>query len=124
MAYELNIQPRGEYLHAIVSGDNTRDNVARYLHELRRECISRNCARLLIEERLAGARLPLVDVFQVVVEESERAAGLFQAIAYVDVNAGGDLMKFAESLAVERGIPVRLFATVAEAERWLTRASR
>ena len=124
MAYELNIQPRGEYLHAIVSGDNTRDNVARYLRELRRECIARNCARLLIEERLAGARLPLVDVFQIVVEESERAAGLFQAIAYVDVNAGGDLMKFAESLAVERGIPVRLFATVAEAERWLTRASR
>ena len=124
MAYELHVQPKGEYLHATVSGDNTRDNVARYLDELRRECIARRCARLLIEERLAGARLPLVDVFQIVVEESERAAGLFQAIAYVDVNAGGDLMKFAESLAVERGIPVRLFATVAEAERWLTRAAR
>jgi hypothetical protein len=35
------------------------------------------------------------------------------------VNAGGDMMKFAEHVALDRGIPVRLFASVAEAERWL-----
>jgi hypothetical protein len=37
----------------------------------------------------------------------------------VDVNAGGDMMKFAESAALGRGIPVRLFETVAQAEKWL-----
>jgi hypothetical protein len=52
-------------------------------------------------------------------DESSRAVGVFQAIAYVDVNAGGDMMKFAENVALNRGIPVRLFATVAEAEKWI-----
>jgi hypothetical protein len=35
------------------------------------------------------------------------------------VNAGGDLMKFAETVANNRGVPMTLFATVAEAEQWL-----
>jgi len=48
-----------------------------------------------------------------------RAVGVFEAIAYVDVNAGGDMMKFAENVALGRGIPVRLFATVAGAGKWL-----
>ena len=30
-----------------------------------------------------------------------------------------DLMKFAETVANNRGVPVNLFATVAEAEAWL-----
>jgi hypothetical protein len=42
----------------------------------------------------------------------------------VDVNAGGDLMKFAETVANNRGIPMNLFKTVAEAEAWLTRKPR
>jgi hypothetical protein len=37
----------------------------------------------------------------------------------VDVNVGGDVMKFAENVALGRGIPVRLFGAVAEAEKWL-----
>jgi hypothetical protein len=40
-------------------------------------------------------------------------------MAYVDVNAAGTLMKFAENAAVNRGITVRVFATVADAEKWL-----
>ena len=124
MTYELNLEQKPAYLHATVRGDNTRQNVERYLGEIRRECIVRNCRRVLVEERLRGDRLATADVFSIVMEESARAAGLFDAIAYVDVHAGGDMMKFAEGLAMERGIPVRLFATVAEAEKWLTRVAR
>ena len=40
-------------------------------------------------------------------------------MAYVDVNATGDLMGFAENVAVNRAIPVRVFASVAAAEEWL-----
>jgi hypothetical protein len=75
--------------------------------------------QVLVEERLQGARLGTSDVFAIVMEEASRAAGVFDAIAYVDVNAGGDMMKFAESVALGRGIPVRLFAAVAQAEKWL-----
>jgi hypothetical protein len=39
--------------------------------------------------------------------------------AHVDVYAEGELMKFAESVAVNRGVPVMVFASVGEAELWL-----
>ena len=119
MGYKLILQPRPAYLHAVVTGENTRENVAGYLDELRRECVARGYKRVLVEECLEGARLPTSDVFAIVMEESSRARGVFQAIAYVDVNAGGDMMKFAENIALGRGMPVRLFANVVDARRWL-----
>jgi hypothetical protein len=119
MSYQLTLHPKPAYLHAVVTGENTRENVAGYLGDIRRECQARGWRRVLVEERLQGARLGTSDVFAVVMEEAGRAAGLFEAIAYVDVNAGGDMMKFAENVALGRGIPVRLFSTVAEAGKWL-----
>jgi hypothetical protein len=119
MPYKLTLHQKPAYLHAVVTGENTRENVAGYLEDLRRECVARGCRRVLVEERLHGARLGTSDVFAVVMAEASRAVGVFEAIAYVDVNAGGDMMKFAENVALGRGIPVRLFAAVAEAEKWL-----
>lgn len=57
MPYQLTIQQEPQFLHAIVTGANDADTVARYLDELRRACIARQCYRVLIEERLAGPRL-------------------------------------------------------------------
>ena len=45
-------------------------------------------------------------------------------MAYVDVNAEGDLMKVAETVASNRGLPMTVFATVPEAENWLTSRGR
>lgn len=119
MPYKLTLHQKPGYLHAVVTGENTRENVAGYLADIRRECVARGIRRVLVEERLQGARLGTSDVFAIVMEEASRAAGMFEAIAYVDVNAGGDMMKFAEDVALGRGIPVRLFGAVAEAEKWL-----
>jgi hypothetical protein len=58
-------------------------------------------------------------VFQIASEGSNRARGVFKAIAYVDMSAKGDLMKFAENVAVNRGLPVRVFSSVRDAEKWL-----
>jgi hypothetical protein len=56
MTYKLTIDQKPTYLHAIVTGCNGRENVARYLEEIRHECIARRCFRVLIEERLEGPR--------------------------------------------------------------------
>jgi hypothetical protein len=81
--------------------------------------MARGCHRVLVEERLQGARLGTSDVFAIVMEEASRAVGVFEAIGYVDMNASGDMMKFAENVALNRGISVRLFGNVADAEKWL-----
>ncbi len=122
MAYQLTVTQEPGYLHAIVTGTNEVETVARYLEELRRECIARQCFRLLIEERLEGPRLGTYPVYKVVSEGSERARGLLRAIAYVDVHAEGPLMGFAETVAVNRGLPIAMFATVEQARAWLVQS--
>jgi hypothetical protein len=119
MTYKLTIDKKSYYLHAIVTGQNSRENVEHYLVEVLHECKAANCFRLLIEERLEGPRLDTLNVFQIVSEGSSQAIGIFDAIAYVDIHAKGDLMLFAETVAVNRALPVNIFSTVAEAEQWL-----
>lgn len=119
MSYALEIREGPGYLHFVVTGVNSREAVEGYLAEVAQECARRGCARILIEERLAGARLGTVDVFAIVTGRSTQVAAQFDRIAYVDVHAEGSLMQFAEDVAVNRAVPVKLFATVGEAEQWL-----
>ena len=65
-----------------------------------------------------------MDVFRIALEGSSRASGTFAAFAYVDVNADGDLMRFAETVALNRALPVAVFSTVADARRWLLNKDR
>jgi len=124
MTYKLSIHQKPTYLHAIVTGRNSRENVERYLGEIRAECIARRCFRVLVEERLEGPRLGAMDVFRIALQGSSKASGTYGAFAYVDVNADGDLMQFAETVALNRALPVAVFSTVADAERWLLREDR
>jgi hypothetical protein len=118
MTYRLSIQEKSGYLHAVVTGQNTKENVAGYLEEIRRECAGRHCYRVLIEERLDGPRLGLTDVFAISSRHGQ-PSGRTPTIAYVDVNAQGTTMAFAENVAVNRGISVRVFGSVQNAEQWL-----
>ena len=124
MSYTLTIHEKPTYLHAIVTGLNSRDTVQRYLQELRTECMARGCFRLLLEEHLEGPRLGLLDVFTIASEGSTQVSGMFKAFAYVDANAQGDLMQFAETVAVNRRVPVAVFSNVEDAERWLLNEGR
>jgi hypothetical protein len=120
VTYELTIENKPGYLHVIVTGDNTRENVVRYMEEVVRACTLRQCFRVLIEERLDGPRLGTLDVFEMVSTGSTRFLRTLQAMAYVDVNAHSqEMMQFAENVAVNRAFPVRVFPTVLAAERWL-----
>jgi hypothetical protein len=119
MTYARTIAQKPTSLHAIVTGRNSREHVMQYLEDILQECKARQCFRVLIEERLEGRRLGTLDVFKIVSGGSSRAPGMFEAIAYVDVNAAGDLMQFAETVAVNRAVPLTVFSTVADAEQWL-----
>ena len=47
-----------------------------------------------------------------------RSLGIFQAIVFVD-SLMGEMAKFAETVAVNRGMPVKAFTSVDAAEQWL-----
>ena len=119
MPYQLTIVERPGYLHATVTGQNGMATVMGYLDEVQRECVARGFSRVLIEERLDGPRLDIMTVFHIAAEGSKNARASFDAIAYVDVNAENNRMKHAETVAVNRGVPVRVFVSVVDAEKWM-----
>lgn len=119
MSYALTVSKKHNYLHAKVQGQNSEENVKRYLEEVVQECKDAKCRRLLIEEQLEGPRLGAFSVFEIASEGSFKTIGLFSAIAYVDTRAEGESMLFTETAAVNRGLPIRVFQTVTEAEEWL-----
>lgn len=119
MDYNLTIARESPYLHVVVTGTNSKEAVAAYLKDVLHECTVRQCVRVLIEERLDGPRLTGYPVFEIASEGSKNARGKFDRIAYVDVNASGDLMQFAETVALNRGLPIAIFRTVADAVQWL-----
>ena len=120
MAYQLSFQSTHQYLHATVTGENTRENISGYLGDVIRKCREDRVQKLLIEERLTGPRLGFIDLYNLAEEGSHRDLGVLKRIAYVDVFAekSGD-MHFVETVSVNRAVPVRVFMTVDEARDWL-----
>jgi hypothetical protein len=121
MSFQLTIDRRPNYLHVKVTGVNSPQTVRGYFAEVRAACERDHCPNVLIEEQLEGPRLSLLEVFQLVSEGSQSVWPKVHRIAYVDVNGPpvGGHMPFAETVAVNRGAQVRVFADVAAAENWL-----
>jgi hypothetical protein len=71
------------------------------------------------EEAVRG-RLGTLQVFKIAADGSEQARGHLKAIACVDALASDGLIKFAEDVALNRGLRVAVFRTASEAKRWLT----
>jgi len=117
--YNVNFEKRSDYLHAIVTGENSLETVAQYFQDIRDECSRQDCFRVLIEERLEGPRLSAMDIFSIVSEGSMRALGEFEALAYVDEQMG-EMGAFAETIAINRGMPLAVFDSVAKAEEWIS----
>jgi len=118
IGYQLSFERHPQYIHATVTGTNSRNAVMRYLEDIRLECVRQDCYLVLIEERLEGPRLATMDVFAIASEGAMNALGIFHAIAYVDQRMG-DMAEFAETVAVNRGMPVRAFSSVEKAKNWL-----
>ena len=120
MSYSLNVEPRSMYLFS-VTGENSVDTVSHYLSEIHDWCLQHNCPNVLLVENLSGPGLRTSSIYELVSGKSAQSERVVGRMAYVDINPAHDLgeMKFAENVAVNRGISVQVFATVQEAEAWL-----
>ncbi len=121
MSYVLSVENKEAYLHITVTGDNTPENVANYLSEVRDKCVEHQCSNVLIEENLRGPSLAPSIVFSIITEAATRVWPIVQRIAYIDTNPAHqtETLQFAETVAVNRGVNIRFFSRIAEAEQWL-----
>lgn len=125
MGYEIVVREENGYLHVRVTGDNSLDNVRGYFRSALQACARLGHANLLIEENLQGRRLSVADIFHVTVELVEQSRLILRRLAYVDVNPDRSMenTRFAETVAVNRGISMRVFETLDEARAWLTHSA-
>lgn len=122
MSYSFTADSKGGYLHVRVTGENSPATIRRYLGEVLQACTAEGCPNVLIEENLSGPRLGIAAVFSIVSERSADFRPALRLVAYVDVNATSPaMMRFAETVAVNRGATISVFSTVADAETWIRR---
>jgi hypothetical protein len=122
MDYHLTIIERDSYVQATVTGTNTPENMLRYMKEAYEACRARGKSAVLLEMNLAGESLDVTSIFRVVEERSADGAKL-RKIAYVAPIVGKDPARahFAETVAVNRGVNVKVFRDIAEAQSWLAK---
>jgi hypothetical protein len=120
VAYQITIEPTPRYLHVRVTGENSVQTVLGYLGEVRQACVEHGLTSVLIEEDLRGPSLDLLNIFRMVAERTESEPMVLR-LALVDKNPEHDTarMQFAETVAVNRGVQMRVFADVADAAAWL-----
>jgi hypothetical protein len=108
-------------MHVRVTGTNSARAVFDYLAEMSAECAHRQCGRLLVEENLQGPGLSMGQVFEIVSTRGHQVSPTVRAIAYVDTNPehNAGTMSFAEDVAVNRGMNLRVFSSVRDAASWL-----
>jgi chromosome condensin MukBEF MukE localization factor len=116
--YRATIEDKPGYVHATVTGERTPENALRFLREVTEACARCGKEAALLEMRFTGASLDATSIFQVISERSPSGARL-RRIAYVQATGDPQKARFAETVAVNRGVNVRLFDNVADAEKWL-----
>jgi len=119
-AYQLTVDERPTYVYAKAVGELTPANVLRFLVEAYAACVKSGRSDLLLDMQFAGPSLDTTNIYNVLSQRVPDGLKL-RKIAYVDGTAAVDpgMSHFAETVAVNRGVNVRLFHTVALAEEWL-----
>jgi hypothetical protein len=123
--YRLVITEHPGYLQATVSGAHNAKNALRFLTESFEAIAKSGHTSLLLEFNLSGPSLDSSSIYDVVAQRTAVAAKL-RRIAYVDHSGHGrdpSKMKFAETVALNRGVNVRLFHDLEDAKRWLSEPS-
>lgn len=122
--YQLTLDERPAFLHAKVSGERTPENAMRCLDEVYQACVRTGIANVLLEMAFTGPSLGAPGIIKVIEHASANGARLGR-IAYVEASLDGrQRARFAETVAVNRAVNVRLFDDAEQAAAWLASPAR
>jgi hypothetical protein len=118
-AYRLTIQQHATFLHAKGEGPRTPENALRYFREVHAACMAAGILDVIVEMAFDGPPFDPATIFAVISDRAPDGAKL-RRIAYVESSREqAPRAPFAETIAVNRGVNVRLFPDVPSAARWL-----
>jgi hypothetical protein len=117
--YKIVFEEYPTFLYALVHGEEYGYEVlASFLREISEECKKREFCQVMIEENIS-ATASKMDVFRIASELPQLGfAGI--RMAYIDrFQDQAELNEFGQEVAVSRGIDVRIFNSIEEADKWL-----
>ena len=117
--YNLTLKSRPAYLYAYVSGEKDSYEIsAQYWQEIRDECERTGATRVLVEENISE-NVTAGDEYRITTECIQVKFGGIK-IAFIDLCPDqGEINKFGELVAINRGVNIRLCSDLAEGEKWL-----
>lgn len=123
MNYQIDFEPKDSYTHILVTGQKSAETIRSFHDDICTQRERLGFSRILVEQRLEGPAISTFELYELVAQASQKAAGKYDAIAYVD-EAHDVNLPFAETVAVNRGAAVATFGSVAAADRWLSANAR
>ena len=119
VAYNLTIDVQPTYVSARVVGERTPQNMMRFFNEVNAICTEHGVWSVLIEINFSGPSMGIGNVYEVVSKGSRDGMKL-ERVAYVEAALGPtESARFAETVAINRGVNIRLFKDVESAKAWL-----
>jgi len=120
--YRLTFEYRPAYLYAHVEGENDNYEISSaYWQEIADECTNKEFDRVLIIEDIVETG-SLAEIYQLCSEFSRMGYDEIK-IAFIDRRSDQEEQnKFGELVAVNRGLNVKIFTDIDEAEKWLLSA--
>ncbi len=117
--YQLRFKRRPEYFYAhLTAEEDSLELSVAYWKEVAQECKKIKCRKLLVEEDIPKNAISLFDMYEFVNKVVFELLNI--NIAFVDIYIDQmEANKFAELVATNRGVSVKVFNNFADAEKWL-----
>ena len=120
MAYTVASNDRGEYIHVVHSGPANPAEILVARAEAVRELSAKRWCRFLVDLQGVAGKFAIMDHFNLVTSTAQDA-GIGRARIALVINAAFvDDFRFAEVLAINRALDLRIFTDAGAAVAWLT----
>ena len=121
MAYAFTATLNPGYLYCRATGDNSAANIEKFLDDVLNACRQKDCNHALLEDNFIGPSLPVADIYRVISHATKKTWPYVKRIAFMDENPehSQDKMRFAETVARNRGVVAKFFTSRNEAIQWL-----
>lgn len=115
--YNIKLEDRGEYLYALVGGENLSPDIAKlYWDEIAEECYRLEKNKIMIEKDFPkGVSAP--EMLDMGVYVGNILAG--KKIAFIDRFKHESVNELGKKIARNRGVIMKLFTNAEDAETWL-----
>jgi hypothetical protein len=116
--YIINLENRGEYLYALVSGETLTPEIARmYWDEIAEMCFTLEKSKIMIEKDFAKSVSP-PEMLEMGVYLGKILPG--KKIAFLDQYKNESINELGKVIARNQGVILRIFKDTEDAEKWLT----